>query len=32
VGVAEEFGVTLAGFVRDGRLTVYTGAERVVPG
>jgi len=29
VGVAERFGMTLAGFVRDGRLTIYAGADRV---
>ena len=29
VGVAERYGLTLAGFVREGRLTIYTGAERV---
>jgi FdhD protein len=32
VAVAEEFGVTLAGFVRDGRLTVYAGTDRIVAG
>jgi FdhD protein len=29
VAVAEEFGLTLAGFVRNGRVTVYAGAHRV---
>ncbi len=29
VSVAREFGLTLCGFVRDGRLTVYAGAEQV---
>jgi FdhD protein len=29
VGVAEEYGMTLAGFVRDGSLNVYAGVERV---
>jgi FdhD protein len=29
VGVAEEYGMTLAGFVRDGSLNVYAGAQRV---
>jgi FdhD protein len=29
VGVAEEFGMTLIGFVREERFNVYTGAERL---
>jgi FdhD protein len=32
VALAREFGVTLIGFVREGRLTVYTGEERVIAG
>jgi FdhD protein len=30
IDVARDFGVTLAAFVRDGRLSVYAGAERVI--
>jgi len=29
VGVAEEYGMTLAGFVRDGSLNIYAGAQRI---
>ncbi len=29
IRVAQEFGVTLAGFLRDGRFNIYTGAERI---
>ncbi len=30
IDVARDFGITLAAFVRDGRLSVYAGAERVI--
>ena len=30
IDVARDFGITLAAFVREGRLSVYAGAERVV--
>jgi FdhD protein len=30
VDVAREFGMTLVGFLREGRFNLYAGAERVV--
>ena len=32
IDVARRFGVTLVGFVREGRFTIYTGEERIVDG
>jgi len=32
VSLAREFGLTLAGFAREGRMTVYAGAERLAAG
>jgi len=32
VQVAREFGLLLAGFAREGRLTVYAGEQRIAPG
>jgi FdhD protein len=29
VDLAEEFGMTVIGFLRDGSYTIYTGAERI---